>query len=127
MRDRRMDDLAAGSGPASPPIVGDDSRNGAPDDRGRGFPISPAVRRCGHWRRTGRRRGGASRRAPRCHDGANHPRSVRRNGRERRARAGTTLAQAARLIREARQLPLYGIAGGEPTLDYPRLLAGYVK
>ena len=25
-----------------------------------------------------------------------------------------TLAQAARLIREARQLPLYGIAGGEP-------------
>jgi dihydrolipoamide dehydrogenase len=34
-----------------------------------------------------------------------------------------TLAQAARLIREARQLPLYGIAGGEPTLDYPRLLA----
>ena len=38
-----------------------------------------------------------------------------------------TLAQAARLIREARQLPLYGIAGGEPTLDYPRLLwRGYV-
>ena len=34
-----------------------------------------------------------------------------------------TLAQAARLIREARQLPLYGIAGGEPTLDYPRLMA----
>ena len=34
-----------------------------------------------------------------------------------------TLAEAARLIREARQLPLYGIAGGEPTLDYPRLLA----
>jgi pyruvate/2-oxoglutarate dehydrogenase complex dihydrolipoamide dehydrogenase (E3) component len=34
-----------------------------------------------------------------------------------------TLAQAARLIREARQLPLYGIAGGEPSLDYPRLLA----
>ena len=33
-----------------------------------------------------------------------------------------TLAQAARLIREARQLPLYGIAGGEPSLDYPRLL-----
>jgi len=34
-----------------------------------------------------------------------------------------TLAQAARLIREARQLPLYGIAGGEPSLDYVRLLA----
>ena len=33
-----------------------------------------------------------------------------------------TLAQAARLIREARQLPLYGIAGCEPLLDYPRLL-----
>jgi pyruvate/2-oxoglutarate dehydrogenase complex dihydrolipoamide dehydrogenase (E3) component len=33
-----------------------------------------------------------------------------------------TLAQAARLIREARQLPLYGIAGAEPLLDYPRLL-----
>ena len=34
-----------------------------------------------------------------------------------------TLAQAARLIREARQLPLYGITGCEPSLDYPRLLA----
>ncbi|HEX5299438.1 MAG TPA: NAD(P)/FAD-dependent oxidoreductase [Streptosporangiaceae bacterium] len=34
-----------------------------------------------------------------------------------------TLAQAARLMREARQLPRYGIAGGEPSLDYPRLLA----
>ncbi|MFY9927860.1 MAG: NAD(P)/FAD-dependent oxidoreductase [Streptosporangiaceae bacterium] len=34
-----------------------------------------------------------------------------------------TLAQAARLIREARQLPLYGIAGCEPSLDYPQLLA----
>ena len=34
-----------------------------------------------------------------------------------------TLAQAARLIREARQLPLYGITGGEPSLDYARLLA----
>jgi pyruvate/2-oxoglutarate dehydrogenase complex dihydrolipoamide dehydrogenase (E3) component len=34
-----------------------------------------------------------------------------------------TLAQAARLIREARQLPRYGIAGSEPALDYPRLLA----
>ena len=34
-----------------------------------------------------------------------------------------TLAQAARLIREARQLSLYGIAGGEPSLDYARLLA----
>jgi pyruvate/2-oxoglutarate dehydrogenase complex dihydrolipoamide dehydrogenase (E3) component len=34
-----------------------------------------------------------------------------------------TLAQAARLIREARQLGRYGIAGGEPSLDYPRLLA----
>src|ERR1700719_2191852 len=33
-----------------------------------------------------------------------------------------TLAQAARLIREARQLPRYGIAGGEPSLDYPTLL-----
>ena len=33
-----------------------------------------------------------------------------------------TLAQAARLIREARQLPRYGIAGGEPSLDYPPLL-----
>ena len=34
-----------------------------------------------------------------------------------------TLAQAARLIREARQLPLYGIVAGEPSLDYARLLA----
>src|SRR5438876_5559267 len=34
-----------------------------------------------------------------------------------------TLAQAARLIREARQLALYGIAGGEASLDYARLLA----
>src|SRR5262244_3344495 len=34
-----------------------------------------------------------------------------------------TLAQAARLIREARQLGRYGIAVSEPTLDYPRLLA----
>jgi dihydrolipoamide dehydrogenase len=33
-----------------------------------------------------------------------------------------TLAHAARLIREARQLPRYGIAAGEPVLDYPRLL-----
>jgi dihydrolipoamide dehydrogenase len=33
-----------------------------------------------------------------------------------------TLAQAARLIREARQLPVYGIAAGELSLDYPRLL-----
>ncbi len=34
-----------------------------------------------------------------------------------------TLAHAARLIREARQLDLYGIAVSEPSLDYPRLLA----
>ena len=34
-----------------------------------------------------------------------------------------TLAHAARLIREARQLDQYGIAVGEPVLDYPRLLA----
>ena len=34
-----------------------------------------------------------------------------------------TLAQAARLIREAKQLPRYGIAAGEPSLDYVRLLA----
>jgi len=34
-----------------------------------------------------------------------------------------TLAHAARLIREARQLGLYGIAVSEPALDYPRLLA----
>ena len=33
-----------------------------------------------------------------------------------------TLAHAARLIREARQLPRYGIAAGEPALDYERLL-----
>jgi dihydrolipoamide dehydrogenase len=33
-----------------------------------------------------------------------------------------TLAQAARLIREARQLPRYGIAAVPPTLNYPRLL-----
>ena len=33
-----------------------------------------------------------------------------------------TLAHAARLIREARQLPIYGIRTGEPKLDYPRLL-----
>ena len=34
-----------------------------------------------------------------------------------------TLAHAARLLREARQLDRYGIAVGEPELDYPRLLA----
>src|SRR5256885_7992025 len=34
-----------------------------------------------------------------------------------------TLAQAARLIREARQLGQYGITVSEPVLDYPRLLA----
>ena len=34
-----------------------------------------------------------------------------------------TLAQAARLIRESRQLPGYGISAGVPSLDYPRLLA----
>src|SRR5438445_13356230 len=34
-----------------------------------------------------------------------------------------TLAHAARLIREARQLGLYGIATSEPVLDYQRLLA----
>jgi pyruvate/2-oxoglutarate dehydrogenase complex dihydrolipoamide dehydrogenase (E3) component len=34
-----------------------------------------------------------------------------------------TLAHAARLISEARQLGEYGIAVGEPVLDYPRLLA----
>jgi dihydrolipoamide dehydrogenase len=34
-----------------------------------------------------------------------------------------TMAQAARLIREARQLGLYGIDVCEPSLDYPRLLA----
>src|SRR5215207_10128969 len=34
-----------------------------------------------------------------------------------------TLAHAARLIREARQLGRYGVSVSEPTLDYPRLLA----
>ena len=34
-----------------------------------------------------------------------------------------TLAHAARLMREARQLPRYGISAREPTLDYSRLLA----
>src|SRR5687767_4687613 len=34
-----------------------------------------------------------------------------------------TLAHAARMIREARQLGLYGIDVSEPSLDYPRLLA----
>jgi pyruvate/2-oxoglutarate dehydrogenase complex dihydrolipoamide dehydrogenase (E3) component len=34
-----------------------------------------------------------------------------------------TLAHAARLIREARQLGLYGIAAGEPVVDYSKLLA----
>jgi pyruvate/2-oxoglutarate dehydrogenase complex dihydrolipoamide dehydrogenase (E3) component len=34
-----------------------------------------------------------------------------------------TLAQAARLLREARQLGQYGISVSEPILDYPRLLA----
>jgi pyruvate/2-oxoglutarate dehydrogenase complex dihydrolipoamide dehydrogenase (E3) component len=34
-----------------------------------------------------------------------------------------TLAQAARLVREARQLTRYGIASTEPSLDYARLLA----
>ncbi len=34
-----------------------------------------------------------------------------------------TLAQAARLLREARQLGQFGISVSEPILDYPRLLA----
>ena len=34
-----------------------------------------------------------------------------------------TLAHAARLLRDARQLGHYGIAVGEPVLEYPRLLA----
>ena len=34
-----------------------------------------------------------------------------------------TLAHAARLMRDARQLGRYGIAVAEPVLDYPRLLA----
>jgi pyruvate/2-oxoglutarate dehydrogenase complex dihydrolipoamide dehydrogenase (E3) component len=34
-----------------------------------------------------------------------------------------TLAQAARLLREARQLARYGISVSEPILEYPRLLA----
>src|SRR5215472_704267 len=34
-----------------------------------------------------------------------------------------TLAHAARLLRDARQLAQYGIAVGEPKLDYARLLA----
>src|SRR5215813_1044355 len=34
-----------------------------------------------------------------------------------------TLAHAARLIREARQLGQYGIRVTDPVLDYPRLLA----
>ncbi len=34
-----------------------------------------------------------------------------------------TLAHAARLLREARQLGAYGVTVSEPTLDYPRLLA----
>src|SRR5437764_2615740 len=34
-----------------------------------------------------------------------------------------TLAQAARLLREARQLGLYGIEVGAPALHYPSLLA----
>src|SRR6185312_13600324 len=34
-----------------------------------------------------------------------------------------TLAHAARLMREARQLGQYGIAVSEPVLDYSRLLA----
>jgi pyruvate/2-oxoglutarate dehydrogenase complex dihydrolipoamide dehydrogenase (E3) component len=34
-----------------------------------------------------------------------------------------TLAHAARLMREARQLGRYGVTVGEPRLDYPRLLA----
>src|SRR6476619_3797871 len=34
-----------------------------------------------------------------------------------------TLAHAARLLREARQLGQYGIGVSEPVLDYPRLLA----
>jgi len=34
-----------------------------------------------------------------------------------------TLSQAARLIREARQLGRYGVSVSDPVLDYPRLLA----
>src|SRR6185312_12376721 len=34
-----------------------------------------------------------------------------------------TLAHAARLMRDARQLGQYGVAVNEPTLDYPQLLA----
>jgi pyruvate/2-oxoglutarate dehydrogenase complex dihydrolipoamide dehydrogenase (E3) component len=35
----------------------------------------------------------------------------------------TDVAVPARLLREARQLSQYGIATGEPELEYPRLLA----
>ena len=38
-----------------------------------------------------------------------------------------TLAHAARLMREARQLGEYGIVVGQPVLDYPRLLARVAK
>src|SRR5262245_42868479 len=34
-----------------------------------------------------------------------------------------TLAHAARLLREARQLGRYGVTVSQPVLDYPRLLA----
>jgi dihydrolipoamide dehydrogenase len=34
-----------------------------------------------------------------------------------------TLAHAARLTRDARQLGRYGVIVGDPVLDYPRLLA----
>ena len=60
----------------------------------------------------------------RCADCARHPRCVRWHGSQRRTNPrAPALAQAARLLREARQLGLYGIAVSEPALEYPRLLA----
>ena len=50
-------------------------------------------------------------------------RRIWRHGGQRRTGAGSNTRAAARLLREARQLDRYGIAVGEPELDYPRLLA----
>ena len=64
----------------------------------------------------------ALRRGPRAHR-ARYSGRLWRHGGKRWAGPVRTLAHAARLMREARQLGQYGITVNEPVLDYPRLLA----
>ena len=114
--------VAVPTAPASS-IAGDDGRGGDPDDRGHGLiaaePFDVVVVGAGPAGVV------AALRAARL--GARTALITRDQFGGMAANDGPvpvrTLAQAARLIREARQLPLYGIAGSEPSLDYARLLA----